>query len=438
MIDFYKRLNKIQTKMGLVRNIFNLTPKKQSYLLSLDIGTELTKVLLLKIDSEQKKALVVGQAMIRQKLGHMSSGAVSDIAGVIETCQQGIIEVKKQAGIKSVSRVIMGIAGELVKGTTTTVHYQRARPEIRIDLPEIKSIIQKVQWKAFDRIRKQLAWETGQDQIDVKLINAAIVSVKIDGYRIANPLGFQGRDVSIGVFNAYAPMIHLGALQKIADELDLDLLAIAAEPYAITQSINTHNQPEFGAIILDIGGGTTDVALVRNGGLEGTVMFALGGQAFTKRLAHIFNISFPEAEKLKIRYSIGQINQQLTKQIQQIFANDLKIWLSGLKISLESFVSSDILPSNILLCGGGSGLPGIKEILEQDDWESTLPIPESLKINYLQPRDITGIIDKTGKLRSPQSIAPMALGNLALDIIQKQENNLLSEALGKAVKNIQG
>jgi len=424
--------------MRLVKNIFSLPSKRQTYLLSLDIGTELTKVLLLKIDLKQKRALVIGQSMVRQRLGHMSSGAVSDIAGVIETCQQGIAEVKKQTGIKNVSQVIMGIAGELVKGTTTTVHYQRARPEIRIDLPEIKSIIQKVQWKAFDRIRKQLAWETGQDQIDVKLINAAIVSVKIDGYRIANPMGFQGRDVSIGVFNAYAPMIHLGALQKVADELALDLLAIAAEPYAITQSINTYNQPEFGAIILDIGGGTTDVALVRNGGLEGTVMFALGGQAFTKRLSNIFNISFPEAESLKLKYSTGQTDPKLTEQIQRIFADDLKVWLSGLKISLESFVSSDVLPFNILLCGGGSGLPGLKQVLEQGNWEGSLPIPEGLRVSYLQPRDIVGVVDKTGNLRSPQAVAPMALGNLALDILQGQDANMLSEALGKAVKNIQG
>ncbi len=420
-----------------MKNIFGLKQKKQDYLLSLDIGTELTKVLVLKIDLEEKKAAVVGQAMVQQRLGHMSSGAVSDIAGVIDTCKEAIEKAENQAGVKQVPQVIMGIAGELVKGTTTTVHYQRARPEVRIDLPEIKSIIQKVQWKAFDRIKKQLVWETGQEEIDVKLINAAIVSVKIDGYRIANPLGFQGRDVSIGVFNAYAPMIHLGALQKIADELKLELLAIAAEPYAIAQSINTYSQPEFGAIILDIGGGTTDVALVRNGGLEGTVMFALGGQAFTKRLAGAFNISFPEAERLKLSYSLGKVNPRTAEQISQIFASDLNVWINGLKISLESFVNNDLLPPNILLCGGGSGLPGIKQALEQGNWEENLPMAESLRVSYLQPRDIVGIIDQTGNLRSPQAVAPMALGNLALDIIKEQDDNMLSEVLGKAVKSIQ-
>ncbi len=98
----------------------------------------------------------------------MSSGAVSDISGVTQTCGKAIAAAEEMAGVKKVKKVIMGIAGELVKGTTTTVHYERAKPEVRIDMPELKNIIQKVQWKAFDRIRKQLAWETGQNEIDVK------------------------------------------------------------------------------------------------------------------------------------------------------------------------------------------------------------------------------------------------------------------------------
>ena len=82
---------------------------------------------------------------------------------------------------------IVGIAGELVKGTTTTVHYERGNPEARIDFPELKNIIQKVQAKAYQRIQEQISWETGQD-IDVKLINAAIVDVRIDGYQVTNPI----------------------------------------------------------------------------------------------------------------------------------------------------------------------------------------------------------------------------------------------------------
>ena len=141
---------------------------------------------------------------------------------LIAACQEAIEKAQKMAGVE-VSQTVIGIAGELVKGITTVVHYERLNPEMKINMSELKNIIEKVQWKAFDKIRRQIAWETGQSEIDVKLINAAIVDVKIDGYRITNPLGFQGKDVSIGIFNAYAPLIHLGALQTIASDLGLNL-----------------------------------------------------------------------------------------------------------------------------------------------------------------------------------------------------------------------
>ncbi len=426
----------MKPKMSFFKGLLGNQNKRIKNFLSLDIGTELVKVLLLEIDYEKETAFVIGQSMIRQKIGNMSSGAVSDIDGVIETCQKAIDKAKAQGGVKNVEKTIIGIAGELVKGTTTTVHYQRANPEKRIDFAEVKNIIEKVQLRAFDRIKKQLSWETGEEDINAQLINATIVNVKIDGYIISNPIGFQGKNVSIGVFNAYAPMVHLGALQKIADELELEIVAIATEPYAIAQSINQYNKPEFGAIIVDIGGGTTDIALVRNGGLEGTVMFALGGRAFTKRLSSSFNIPFRQAEDLKLNYSRGKISPEVANRIEAIFWEDLRVWLTGFKISLESFAKNDMLPSQILLCGGGTGLPGIKKILETSHWEEDLPMPENLKVNYLQPKDILNVADKTKDLRSPQSVAPMALANLFLSL-NSEKDNLISNILGKTIENIQ-
>ncbi|NTV41450.1 MAG: hypothetical protein HGA61_04225, partial [Candidatus Moranbacteria bacterium] len=191
--------------MGIFSNLFSKNGKE--FFLALDIGTEVAKALVFQIDKQEKRARIIGVGKQRQKKGNMQSGAVSDISGVIETCQSSINEALDKAGIKGIKKAIVGIAGELVKGTTTTVHYERLSPDSRIDFPELKNIIQKVQVKAYERIQQQIEWETGQD-IDVKLINAAIVDVRIDGYQVTNPVGFQGKDVSVSIFNAYAPMIH--------------------------------------------------------------------------------------------------------------------------------------------------------------------------------------------------------------------------------------
>ncbi len=403
--------------------------------MALDIGTDIVKALVFKVDKETEKGVIVGVGRAKQKLGDMQSGAVSDISGVITSCEAAIAAAEEMASVRRIEQTIMGIAGELVKGSTTTVHYERLKPELRIDLPELKNIVQKVQWKAFDRIRQQLAWETGHSEIEVKLINAAIVDVRIDGYRVTNPLGFQGRDVSVGVFNAYAPMVHLGALQKIAEELDLDLLSIAAEPYAVARSMGLENTVDFSAIFIDVGGGTTDIAVVRSGGLEGTKMFALGGRAFTKRLAQELNINFEEAERLKIRYGRHELGRDVTGRIEKLLDEDCRVWLDGVELSLEEFADSDPLPSKILLCGGGSALPGIKKALTGKEWLKNLPFSKVPHVGFLQPKDVANMQDTTGLLRDPQDVTPMGLANLALDLVG--EEKVLSGMLRRAVKMMQ-
>lgn len=421
--------------MAIFSKLLGFKNVSNDYFLSLDIGTEVVKALVFKIDEKNGHGVVKGVGRTRQRLTDMHSGAVSDITGVIENCRRSIELAKKMSGVKKVEKTVIGIAGELVKGTTTTVHYERIKPEIRIDTPELKNIIQKVQWKAFDRIRQQLAWETGHSEIEVKLINAVIVDVRIDGYKVTNPVGFQGRDVSIAVFNAYAPMVHLGALQTIADELKLELLSIAAEPYAVARSMGVDDIQDFSAIFIDIGGGTTDIAVVRNGGLEGTKMFALGGRAFTKRLSQELGVSFEEAEILKIRYSEGRLAKDVGVKIEGILSEDCEVWLSGIELSLSEFADSDLLPHRIFLCGGGSGLPGIKKVLLTKKWTEKLPFAKNPEVSFLQPRDVANIHDQTGELRDPQDITPMGLANLALDLTG--EEKMMAGILRRAVKMIQ-
>jgi len=164
----------------------------------------------------------------------------------------------------------------------------------------------------------------------------------------------------------------LGALQTIADELDLDLLSIAAEPYAVARSIEVEDMLDSAPFFIDIGGGTTDIAVVRNGGLEGTKMFALGGRAFTKRLAQEFHLSFEVAEQMKIDYANGRLKNEDGTRISLLYADDCRVWLGGVELSLLEFAETDLLPSRIFLCGGGSALPGIKQALLSPEWAQGL------------------------------------------------------------------
>ena len=403
-----------------------------NHYLALDIGTEFVKALLCA--PEGTKARVLGVGRKRQRLGEMQSGAVTDIAAVINNCQDAIHAAQKMAGT-SASHLIMGIAGELVKGATTTINYTRREPETKIDLAELKNIVHKVQWKAFDEVRAELAYETGYNEIDVKLVNAAIVDVRIDGYKVSNPLGFQGKDVTISIFNAFAPLVHYGALQTIAAELDLELLAITSEPYAVARCMGYEDGGNFSAIFIDVGGGTTDLAVVRGGSVEGTRMFTLGGRTFTKRLAQSLNVSFEEAEEIKLAYSNDKLEKQSHKLVREAMKSDCEVWLSGVALTLSEFENVDVLPSKILLCGGGSHLPEIKEVLDSRERTHKLPFSHKPQVSFMQPKMVTNIIDETKQLKDLQDITPMALGNIALEYLGEEQ--ILSKLLKKVVRLMQ-
>lgn len=397
------------------------------YIVSLDIGTEFVKALIGEVVNKTSEKTgktiqyvkIIGTGKKRQRLSDMANGAVTDIAGVVDNCDAALRKAEQEAGVVA-KDAILGIAGELVKGGTSSVSYRRTKPEVRIDMGELQDIIGRIQKQALDTVRKQLRWETGSDEMEVKLVNAAVVDVKIDGYRVTNPIGFQGKDVTIQVFNAFAPMVHLGALQTIASDLDLNCINIAAEPFAVAKSVGADDSTEFSAIFIDIGGGTSDIAVVNNGGVQGTQMFAIGGRSFTKRIASTLGVSFDEAEDIKLKYSANDLDDKRHKAVAEALKSDIEVWLSGIELGLAEFDQLDHLPPRILLCGGGSALPEIKKALTDGDWYKSSAFARKPTVDFVSPEDVNRVRDSTGKLNSPQDITPMGLANLGLDIIGSQ------------------
>jgi cell division protein FtsA len=402
--------------MKLVEKLVRIHPRPQDpkFLIALDIGTEFVKALIGEAKGDHVDIIGVGRQ--RQRLTDMQGGAVTDINGVVQNCDSALRMAEKMAGVVA-RECVIGIAGELVKGASTTTHYKRANPAEPIDMTELRKILDRVQYRAFERARQQLTWETGYKDIDVKLVNTAIVDVQIDGYRVTNPIGFQGRDVSIQLFNAFAPMVHLGALQSVARDLDLNLVSIAAEPFAVAKSVGGQDSGEFSAIFIDIGGGTSDIALVNNGGVEGTKMFAIGGRAFTKRIAQVAGVSFEKAETMKIAYSEGKLNAKTAAVVEEAVNADIEVWLSGVELSLAEFDRVDHLPSRILLCGGGTGLPQVTTALKGKTWWRQLPFARQPTVSHISPDEVTRVIDRTGQLTSFADITPMGLANIGLDTV---------------------
>lgn len=404
--------------------------KTNNWAISLDIGTEYVKCLVFEVVSG--KGVVRGVGRAKQKLSDMQGGGVTDIHGVARNCQIAIEQAINLAQ-RLPEKAIVGIAGELVKGTTTSVKITRKNPHSQIQIQELQEIVDQVQKEAFHKARAELVAETGQEEIDVQLVNAAIVSVTIDGYKVSNPLSYQGKELSVFVYNAFAPIVQLGALETVVQELGLELIAVTAEPYAVARCLDEEST-DFAAIFIDIGGGTTDVAVVRNGGVEGTKMFALGGRAFTKRVGAVLGENFQQAESSKLAYSSGELEEEKAKLVRHALESDVNIWLSALQIALEDFGEGDLLPSRIMLCGGGSNLPEIKNALSQKDWHKSLPFARKPEIQFIRPQDVSNMIDETNTLKDISEVTPLALGNVAIDLIG--ESSVLETLMKKALTEI--
>ena len=394
-----------------MKRIFNRGQALEDHYTALDIGTEYIKALILRREGDN--GIVLGVGRQQQSYSDMVSGAVADIQAVIDNCNGALEEAEDMAEAVP-GRAVIGIAGEQVKGFSTSVTIPRQDPGQRINRVELQNTLELVQKRAMREASHQMASELGVPDVSLKLIHSTITTVRIDGYLVTNPLDFQGKAMEIAVFNTFAPLTHIGALQTIATELDLELIGTVAEPFAMARCCATDEIYEFGGIFIDIGGGTTDIALIRNGGIEGTKMFTIGGRVFTKKIASHLGLSFADAEDLKIRYSRGEISPERAATLQKLIAPDAEVLVNGVALTLQQLAKSDRLPASIYLAGGGAGLPEIAAYLNAYPWLERLPFPREPMVRLLAPTDVRNIYDSTGLLLNQQDITPMGLGFQAI------------------------
>ncbi len=400
-----------------VQEELNTRRTSDDTILALDIGTEFVKAVIAK---QQKDGTldIIGVGKVRQGSSNMYAGAIADIPGVVTICEKALNQAEKVAGVTS-KLAVVGIAGELIKGNTSTVRYRRKNGNKPLTEQEMSLIIKRVQEQAGERARKEISDETNNPNVEVRLINSAIVSITIDGYKISNPVGFKGTDVVIQFYTAFAPLVHISAIEKVCAELSLDLLAVAVEPFAVCRAcLGDDLDGNLSAIVMDIGGGTTDIAVIDDGGVEGTKMFGIGGRGFTHQIAEALNVDFETAEKYKLSINNPtKVPADMRDKMMLAIQRNLAVWLSGVQITLDDFQLSEMLPNKILLCGGGAGLGELQDVLSTTDWFKELPFARRPVIHLVNSTDIPGITNRTSTVLDHSYVTALGLLRVALDTL---------------------
>ena len=403
------------------------------YLLALDIGTEYVKALIAKKSKNEIRIVGVGKA--HEAPTNIFSGAIADIPGVAKTCEEALYKAEKMAGIRA-NEVVVGIGGELIKGNTASVKYRRADATKPITEDEMNKIIKKVQQKAGERARREVAVETNNPDVEVRLINSALVSLRIDGYKVTNPIGFKGKEIIVQIYTAFAPLVHISAIERVCDELQLDLVTVAVEPFAVCRAcLGDDIDSTFSGIVIDVGGGTTDIAIVDDGGVEGTKMFSIGGRSFTNQIANKLGLSFEDAEKLKLLADSPNMKPEIRHKLDQAIARNLEVWQSGVELALEEFEHVEAMPGQIFLCGGGASLAEIPEILATGDWYKDLPFARRPVVSLIDPNDVHGIINDTDRELDHTFVTAMGLLRVGIDTLIGTDNNSFRAKLAKLLRN---
>ncbi|HUY97129.1 MAG TPA: cell division FtsA domain-containing protein [Verrucomicrobiae bacterium] len=392
---------------------------------ALDLGSAVVRALVVK--REEDRAVVLGVGRSESDVPLPPGGAVPQLAEVVAACDRAVEAAEDMAQVVP-TRAVIGLAGSQVRGFTTTVGRVRRRPEDRVSARELDDQVEGVQHRALAEARAAFAEESGAAPQQVRLVHSAITQLRIDEAQVRDPLRYQGERLEVTVFNTFALAGQLAAVERIAEELDLELASTVAEPYAVARAATTTDSLERGAVFIDVGAATTQVALVRGGLLEATRVFGLGGRAFTRKLAADLGLTPPAAELLKQRHSQGDLVGEERTRVHSCCAETAEVLAQGVALTLHDLAQGRTLPDAVRLCGGGARVPEVAEQLTILRWTDYLPFLQAPSFTVLQPGELAGVRDTTGMLDSCADIAAMGLAYHAV-VQDEPEGDLLAGVL---------
>ena len=392
----------------------------QDNVVALDIGTEQLKCLLFSVDDYGVEVKKVSR--IDQQQHAMKSGVIRNLDTVLENCRLAISEISQRLSDDEMPKhVVMGLAGEYIQGVSIVVNYQRDENfQTEVSEKEQKKIISDIEEKIETSGKEDLSQRIGLSNEDIEILHITKTGLEIGGMPVDSLIGYKGRDVKLNYYASFAPKTYVEALRKLASDLKLNVIGIVAQPFAVARAYSGSSSRDFSAMFVDIGGGTTDVAVVDQGSVVETKMFAFGGRTFTKEIVRSGNIEYRIAEQRKLKYSKRELTRELSRDVQKTVYPVAKLWMKTLKSAISYCDDIDSFPAQIYLCGGGSLLPEIKEVMLEFPWKKFLPFPVVPKIEYFTPEKLENIKDNSGELKHVFDITPASLAKFVYDMNRKR------------------
>ena len=336
----------------------------------LDIGT--TKIVaMVGARNEFKKLEILGIGK-SQSLG-VHRGVVNNITQTIESIKYAIEEAKMESGQENIKEVVVGIAGQHIRSLQHSDYITRENPDKVIDNNDIDELINQVY---------KLVMLPGEE-----IIHVLPQDFKVDGQsEIKEPIGMYGSRLEANFHIVVGQVSSIRNIGRCIKSSGLEMADITLEPLASADAVLSNEEKEAGIALIDIGGGTTDVAIFKDGIIRHTAVIPFGGNVITEDIKEGSSIMGNQAEQLKVKFGsawpgenketeivaipglLGRDPKEISlKTLSKIINARVVEIIEQVYLEIKNYGNDEAkkkLIGGIVLTGGGSQLKHLKQLVE--------------------------------------------------------------------------
>ena len=393
---------------------------------SLDIGTRNVVGIIAKKEDEQ--FTIIDVEIMEHPSRAMYDGQIHDIEKVAFVANRVKENLEKRLGF-SLKQVAIAAAGRALKTYRVTVDREMDYTK-EID----KSTIDSLELEGIQKAQEMLEAEDENRNLQYYCVGYTVVNYFLNGGVITSLKGHRGNRIGADVLATFLPHVVVNSLYTVMDRVGLEVINLTLEPIAAIQAAIPPKLRLLNLALIDIGAGTSDIALTREGTVVAYAMASVAGDEITEAIAKSFLLDFDSAEKLKLALNckeshtfndiVGISYTMTTEEIIEKIGDVIENLAKEIAEKIVEFNGKS--PSAVFCIGGGSQIPTLTKHLSEK-----LGLPKERVI--VRGTDIIeNLVFQCDKLAGPEFITPIGIGIVAYK--DRDQDFLQATVNGKNIK----
>ena len=375
---------------------------------ALDIGTRSIVGVVMEKTHDNIKIMAL-ETMEHQERA-MMDGQIHDIQKVAQVVKRikATLEKKISGPIDAVAVAAAGRALRTVKEQVGKV--------LEIDEVINQDKVLTLELEAVQKSQRKLLEQEEGRGFEYNCVGYSVINYKLNGHNIGNLVGQRGKEYSVEVLATFLPKEVVDSLIAVLEEANLKMSSITLEPIAASEVVIPPSMRRLNIALVDIGAGTSDIAISSDGSIVAYAMVPIAGDEITEALMETFLLDFTVAEEVKRKLNSGKdikfvdiLGMSNTLKATDIVENIVpQVKNLAAKIA-EKIISLSPKPVQAVLCiGGGSLTPKIPELLAD-------ALGLSRQRVAIRGREVVSeVVGNTKKMVGPEVITPLGIGVSAI------------------------